>query len=90
MSFAEAISSVVDESVRDEPAPFYEDDPFDLPPPLPFDLPPPLPPHRDEDGMNQNGDAEGDQPDEGEGSKNESNAKRKVKRSPRPKLDEIR
>ena len=85
MSFAEAISSVVDESVRNEPAPFYEDDPFDLPPPLP-----PLSPHRDEDGMNQNGDTEGDQPDESEGSKNESNAKRKVKRSPRPKLDEIR
>ena len=85
MSFTEAISSVVDESVRDEPAPFDEDDPFDLPPPLP-----PLSPHHDEDGMNQNGDAEGDQPDEGEGSKKESNAKRKVKRSPRPKLDEIR
>ena len=86
MAFSEAISNEIDDFTRDEPAPFDDDDPFDLPPPLP-----PLSPHRDEDRMNQNGDAlVGDQPDEGEGGKKESNTKRKIKRSPRPKLDEIR
>lgn len=85
MSFGGAISNDIDHSTRDEPAPFDDDDPFDLPPPLP-----PLSPQREDDGTNQNGDAVPGDQDGGEGDKKESNTKRKIKRSPRPKLDEVR
>lgn len=79
------ITNVVDDTSRDDLAVFDDDDPFNLPPPLP-----PLSPQREEDGTNQDGDAvQGDQ-DAGDGDKKESNKKRKVKRSPRPKLDEFR
>lgn len=85
MSSVHAITNVVDDTTRDELALFDDDDPFNLPPPLP-----PLSPQREDDSANQDGDAaQGDQ-DAGEGDKKEANKKRKVKRSPRPKLDEVR
>ncbi|KAL9987389.1 hypothetical protein ACROYT_G001683 [Oculina patagonica] len=85
MSSVHAITNVVDDSTRDELALFDDDDPFNLPPPLP-----PLSPQREDDGTNQDGDgAQGDQ-EAGEGDKKDANKKRKVKRSPRPKLDEVR
>ena len=60
---------------------FDDDDPFNLPPPLP-----PLSPQRDDDPFNQNGDRDQTNADD----KTEPNKKRRVKRSPRPKLDEVR
>ena len=60
---------------------FDDDDPFNLPPPLP-----PLSPQRDDDPLNQNGDKDQTNADD----KTEPNKKRRVKRSPRPKLDEVR
>lgn len=85
MSSRHVITNVDDDTSRDDLALFDDDDPFNLPPLLP-----PLSPQREEDGTNQDGDAvQGDQ-DAGDGDKKESNKKRKVKRSPRPKLDEVR
>ena len=79
------IANLDDDSTRDDLALFDDDDPFNLPPPLP-----PLSPQREDDGSNQDGDiAQGDQ-EAGEGDQKETNKKRKVKRSPRPKLDEVR
>ena len=85
MSSRHVITNVADDTSRDDLALFDDDDPFNLPPPLP-----PLSPQREEDGTNQDGEAvQGDQ-DAGDGDKKESNKKRKIKRSPRPKLDEVR
>ena len=82
MSSRHVITDVADDTSRDDLALFDDDDPFNLPPPLP-----PLSPQREED---QDGEAvQGDQ-DAREGDKKESNKKRKIKRSPRPKLDEVR
>lgn len=78
------ITNVADDPSRDDLALFDDEDPFNLPPPLP-----PLSPQREEDGTNQDGEAmQGD--DAGDGDKKESNKKKKIKRSPRPKLDEVR
>ena len=60
-----------------EPGLFDDDDPFNLPPPLP-----PLSPERENDAANQDG--VGDQ------TKKEPTKKRRVNRSPRPRLDEVR
>ena len=82
MSSRHVITNVADDTSRDDLALFDDDDPFNLPPPLPS-----LSPQREEDSTNQDGEAvQGDQ----DADKKESNKKRKVKRSPRPKLDEVR
>lgn len=84
MSSRHVITNVADDTSRDDLALFDDEDPFNLPPPLP-----PLSPQREEDGTNQDGEAmQGD--DAGDGDKKESNKKKKIKRSPRPKLDEVR
>lgn len=75
-------SDIADDSAGNEPGLFDDDDPFNLPPPLP-----PLSPGRDDDPTNQDG--VGDQT-AGESNKKEPLKKRKVNRSPRPKLDEVR
>lgn len=74
-------NDVADEGVGNELGLFDDDDPFNLPPPLP-----PLSPQRDDDPLNQNGDRDQTTTDD----KTEPNKKRRVKRSPRPKLDEVR
>ena len=76
------ITNVVDDDVGREPGLFDDDDPFNLPPPLP-----PLSPQRDDDLANQDGDQD---QTAGDGGKNEPQKKRRVNRSPRPKLDEVR
>jgi len=76
------ITNVVDDDVGREPGLFDDDDPFNLPPPLP-----PLSPQRDDDLANQDGDQD---QTAGDGGKNEPQKKRRVNRSPRPKLDEAR
>lgn len=85
MSSRHVITNVADDTSRDDLALFDDDDPFNLPPPLP-----PLSPQREEDGTNQDGETVQGGQDAGDGDKKESNKKRKVKRSPRPKLDEVR
>ena len=74
-------NDIADEGVENEFGLFDDDDPFNLPPPLP-----PLSPQRDDDPFNQNGDKDQTNADD----KTEANKKRRVKRSPRPKLDEVR
>ena len=74
-------NDIADEGVGNELGLFDDDDPFNLPPPLP-----PLSPQRDDDPFNQNGDKDQTNADD----KTEANKKRRVKRSPRPKLDEVR
>ena len=74
-------NDIADEGVGIEHGLFDDDDPFNLPPPLP-----PLSPQRDDDLLNQNGDRDQTNADD----KTEPNKKRRVKRSPRPKLDEVR
>ena len=74
-------NDIADEGVGIELGLFDDDDPFNLPPPLP-----PLSPQRDGDSLNQNGDRDQTNTDD----KTEPNKKRRVKRSPRPKLDEVR
>ena len=75
-------SDIADDGAVHEPGLFDDDDPFNLPPPLP-----PLSPGRDDDTANQDG--VGDQA-AGESNKKEPLKRRKVNRSPRPKLDDIR
>ncbi|XP_073243744.1 uncharacterized protein [Porites lutea] len=74
-------NDIADDGVENELGLFDDDDPFNLPPPLP-----PLSPQRDDDPFNQNGDRDQTNADD----KTEPNKKRRVKRSPRPKLDEVR
>lgn len=74
-------NDIADEGVGNELGLFDDDDPFNLPPPLP-----PLSPQQDDDPFNQNGDRDQTNADD----KTEPNKKRRVKRSPRPKLDEVR
>ena len=74
-------NDIADEGVGNELGLFDDDDPFNLPPPLP-----PLSSQRDDDPLNQNGDRDQTNADD----KTEPNKKRRVKRSPRPKLDEVR
>ena len=74
-------NDIADEGLENEFGLFDDDDPFNLPPPLP-----PLSPQRDDDPFNQNGDRDQTNAD----GKTEPNKKRRVKRSPRPKLDEVR
>ena len=74
-------NDIADEGVGNELGLFDDDDPFNLPPPLP-----PLSPQRDDDPFNQNGDKDQTNADD----KTEANKKRRVKRLPRPKLDEVR
>ena len=74
-------NDIADEGVGNALGLFDDDDPFNLPPPLP-----PLSPQRDDDPFNQNGDRDQTNADD----KTEPNKKRRVKRSPRPKLDEVR
>lgn len=74
-------NDIADDGVENELSLFDDDDPFNLPPPLP-----PLSPQRDDDPFNQNGDRDQTNADD----KTEPNKKRRVKRSPRPKLDEVR
>ena len=74
-------NDIADDGVENELGLFDDDDPFNLPPPLP-----PLSPQRDDDPFNQNGDKDQTNADD----KTEANKKRRVKRSPRPKLDEVR
>ena len=75
-------NDIADDGAGNEPALFDDEDPFNLPPPLPL-----LSPQRDDDPVNQDGD--GDQT-AGNSDKKEPNKKRRVQRSPRPKLDEVR
>lgn len=70
------------DGIGGEPGLFDDDDPFNLPPPLP-----PLSPERENDTANQDG--VGDQTS-GDGDKKEPTKKRRVNRSPRPRLDEVR
>lgn len=74
-------NDIADDGVENELGLFDDDDPFNLPPPLP-----PLSPQRDDDPFNQNGDRDQTNADD----KTEPNKKRRVERSPRPKLDEVR
>lgn len=80
MSIPRQAIIVPDDNTENEPGLFDDDDPFNLPPPLP-----PLSPQRDDDAPNQDGGG-----DLAAGDKKELNKKRRVNRSPRSKLDEVR